>query len=176
MGETDVGERASNPSFAPVRRSMSAIVRPALARRAGGAVILLAVCTVLAACGADADEPSLTAAQVAELRRSISAARGGAEQGDRGAVRAALERFRSDVRRLAANGALSQDRAEALLSGAEQAQRRVEVEIAPVASPRDVPAHGRGEKRDEDRREADKEDREDGEEEKDDDEKGDDGD
>lgn len=127
---------------------MSAIACPTLACRAVGAVIVLAVCWVLMACGADADEPSLTAGQAAELQRSIAAARGGAEQGDRGAVRAALERFRRDVRRLAADGALSEDRARALLASAAQAQRRIEVDVAPVASP-GVPADGRGEQRDE---------------------------
>lgn len=149
---------------------MSAIARPMLACRAVGAVIVLAVCSVLMACGADADEPSLTAGQAAELQRSITVARGGAEQGDRAAVHAALEHFRSDVRRLAANGSLSPDHAEVLLSGAEQAKRRVEVDIAPVASPGDVPADGRGEQRGEededdkdDKKEKEKEEKEEGE-------------
>lgn len=175
---SDPVERATNPSSSPLWRFMSAIACPTLACRGVGAVIVLAVCSVLMACGADADEPSLTAGQAAELQRSVTVARGGAEQGDGGAVRAALDRFRRDVRRLAADGALSEDRAQALLASAEQAQRRIEVDVAPVASPGDVPADGRGEEHDEERLEEDKEQKEKEEkEEKDDDpEEGEDGD
>ena len=89
------------------------------------------VAVAIAGCG----DEGLSSAQRDHLAGRIAAAKRAAGAGDADGVRAALVRFRSDVRELRDAGALSDDDAARLLAGALAASRRARSELAPAPAP-----------------------------------------
>jgi hypothetical protein len=98
-------------------------------RSAAAIGVAALVAAALAGCGGG----ELSGAQREHLEGRIAAAKRAAAARDGDGVRAALVRFRSDVRELRDAGALSDEDADRLLTGALAASRRARAELAPPA-------------------------------------------
>lgn len=112
----------------------SAFARPAL-----GLVAALLVATGSAGCGATA-RSGLSSADVSRLRADIAAAKTAAARHEAPQAASSLIAFRQRVSRLEAQHKLTTAQAQALETGAQQAQARVALDVrpAPAAPPATV--------------------------------------
>jgi hypothetical protein len=109
-----------------------------------GKLAAAACCLALAGCGGSPDSGAqrLTASEQAHLLASVRDARAAAGAGDRSRAIKALGAFRSEIARLAREGAIDPARLRVMRRLAIQATRRAEAEIpapAPAPTPPSTP-------------------------------------
>jgi predicted small lipoprotein YifL len=97
-------------------------------------VVALVLSMALAGCGSSGHS-GLSSADAARLRADIAAARTAAARHEAPQAASSLVAFRRQVTRLAAEHKLSAGEAQALETGAEQAQARVPLDVKPAPAP-----------------------------------------
>jgi hypothetical protein len=104
------------------------------ARVALGLVAALGVAIGFAGCGSSGHN-GLATADAARLRADIAAARTAAARHDAPQAASSLVALRQQVSRLAAEHKLTTSQAQALETGAQQAQARVALDVRPAPAP-----------------------------------------
>jgi hypothetical protein len=94
----------------------------------------LLVATALTSCGATA-RSGLSSADASHLRADIAAARTAAARHEAPQAASSLVAFRQQVSRLEAQHKLTRTQAQALETGAQQAQARVALDVKPAPTP-----------------------------------------
>jgi pyruvate/2-oxoglutarate dehydrogenase complex dihydrolipoamide acyltransferase (E2) component len=115
-------------------RSPSHHLGSAFARLALGLLAALLVTTGSTSCGAT-DRSGLSSADASRLRADIAAARKAAARHEAPQAASSLVAFRQQVSRLEAQHKLTTAQAQALETGAQQAQARVALDVRPAPAP-----------------------------------------